>query len=517
MFNTHNINSNRISIRNLILLFLTIVFGFASVITLADIQILSEIGNARQTIAHITVTSDGTDDGELEMEIYSWGIYINTGILESQTNFSWKVLGIDDEWYLIYTDSDNLVVWGGDGYWTGDGNHIRNVNKGNVGIWASPTSGKLHIVNSGSTDIYIEEQAPTNAASLRLLTPIGVTWIVGGDSDPNVFFIGTLQGAQQHQEYFAMDTWGNVGIGTTGPKADMQVVGNFIGWDYSNDVIGANSSIAWGTDSRIEGSGSFIWWGGMLITGNKIFGDASAIAGGNENTINGWESFIGWGHTNFIGRVSERQGNSIVWWRTNTIWTWTYASFIGWGVGNTISLLYDNFIWWGENNIISGGSYNHIWWGSSNQIYVAEYASINWGQTNKILWESSRSVIPWGKQNYIDSSIYSFAAWYAAQIKWLPHTFVRNSATTAFGANKQGTFLINVPWSEGYINAWWVGINTDNPKAVLDVSGSVMGHSFQITKDEGWTICDTNNLWKITRSGDHFYGCNSLGRKQLDN
>lgn len=57
----HNINSNTISIRNLILLFLTIVLGFASVITLANIDILSDIENARQTIAKITVTADGTN------------------------------------------------------------------------------------------------------------------------------------------------------------------------------------------------------------------------------------------------------------------------------------------------------------------------------------------------------------------------------------------------------------------------------------------------------------------------
>lgn len=81
MFSAHNINRNTLSIKNLVLLFLTIVFGFASVITLAQIDILSDIENARQTIAHITVTSDGTNAGVLEMDISSAGIYINSGIL----------------------------------------------------------------------------------------------------------------------------------------------------------------------------------------------------------------------------------------------------------------------------------------------------------------------------------------------------------------------------------------------------------------------------------------------------
>lgn len=110
MFNAHNINNNTISIRNLILLFLTIVFGFASVITLAQINIMSDISNARQTISKISITEDGTDSAQLEMEISSEGIYINSGILDVQTTFSGKVLGIDEEGNLIYVLSEDLIV-----------------------------------------------------------------------------------------------------------------------------------------------------------------------------------------------------------------------------------------------------------------------------------------------------------------------------------------------------------------------------------------------------------------------
>jgi len=39
------------------------VFGFASVITLAQINIPSVIDNAQQTIGRVTITSDGTDSG----------------------------------------------------------------------------------------------------------------------------------------------------------------------------------------------------------------------------------------------------------------------------------------------------------------------------------------------------------------------------------------------------------------------------------------------------------------------
>lgn len=73
MFSTHNINNNTISVRNLILLFLTIVLGFASVITLAQINIVSDIENARQTIKQVTITQDGTDASTVYRDFNSGG------------------------------------------------------------------------------------------------------------------------------------------------------------------------------------------------------------------------------------------------------------------------------------------------------------------------------------------------------------------------------------------------------------------------------------------------------------
>jgi hypothetical protein len=53
------------STRNLILLFLTIVVGFASVITFAQLSIQTNISNAWQTIAGINITATGVDSEPL--------------------------------------------------------------------------------------------------------------------------------------------------------------------------------------------------------------------------------------------------------------------------------------------------------------------------------------------------------------------------------------------------------------------------------------------------------------------
>ena len=71
MFRTYNLHTHDIPIRNLILLFLTIVLGFASLMVLGYVEIPSVIDNAWQTIAKISITEDGTDSANLDIELSS--------------------------------------------------------------------------------------------------------------------------------------------------------------------------------------------------------------------------------------------------------------------------------------------------------------------------------------------------------------------------------------------------------------------------------------------------------------
>ncbi len=416
MFSMHNINSNTISIRNLILLFLTIVLGFASVITLANIDILSDIENARQTIAKITVTADGTNVWELEMEVSSAGIYINTGILHEQVGFSWRVLGIDDNGNLVYAFSENLVVawWGGGGHRTGNGTDIRNINPGNVGIGTPAMSGKLHIKWAGTTDVYIEETNAGNAANINLRNTTN-TWMIWGYSDR--FYLG-LNGTAFLN---IISSW-YVGIGTTWPKAPLQVIGNFIAGEYSNTISGTNSSIG--------------WWSGNIITGHK--------------------SVIWWGEDNQI--ISDK--SAILWWKSNKIKEKSASSsIVGW-----------------ENNEIISSLNSFIGWGNINHITLSARSVIGWWNTNNITDNSRYSVIPWWWYNNISNADYSFAAGVKAyNTWWYDRTFVRNSDdSNNFYAWKTGSFLINVPfvkWDWDTTAEGWIGINTNNPLWELHIGG----------------------------------------------
>gem|GEM_PF-2246899 len=89
MFRIHHISNNTLSIKNLILLFLTIVMGFASVITLAQITIPSSIDNAQQTIGRVTITSDGTASGTEFRDInYDGAGGTRISGLDEETGFS---------------------------------------------------------------------------------------------------------------------------------------------------------------------------------------------------------------------------------------------------------------------------------------------------------------------------------------------------------------------------------------------------------------------------------------------
>ena len=478
MFRVHRVWANSLSVRNLVLLFFTIVLGFASVITLAQITIPSVIDNAQQIIGRVTITQDGTENTPTYRDFNNDGngaTFISG--LQNAWTFSWKVLWIDDNGYLVYTYSSNLVTsWGGgmgwswDTYRTGNGSDIWNTNTSNVGIGTSIMSGKLHITSSAQTELYLEETNAGNAANINLKNTVN-TWMLGWFSDR--FYIGNNSFA-----FLNIMTWGNVGIGTTGPKATLQVVGNFIAGEYSNTITGTDSSIWWWDSNHLYGSWSFIWWGQT----NSLQWDNSVIVwwGIKNQIINGNNSFIGGGW----------------WWSATT-----------------------------NGNVINWADYSSIVWGYSNKIYNTQYGFIWGGESNSITWLSNDSVIPGWENNKIQDATNSFAAWIKAKIIGYTYTFVRNSdENNDFLAWRNNSFLISVPfvWG-GQSPQGWVGINTNNPQAALDVSGdilwqSILWQSIRLTKDNAWTWCNAGNLGQIILSGTSFYGCAwGSGRKQLDN
>ncbi len=338
MFSAHKVWSNDISIRNMILLFLTILFGFVSVITLAQISIPSTIDNARQTIGRITITSDGTDSGKKLRDFNYDGngkVFVDRSGLPTTPSFAWKVLGIDSKWDLVYINSTGLVVswgtaWGSaDDDWTVVDSVVGTVMyaqpAGNVGIGTTTMNGKLHVRSTGQTELYLEDSSAWSAANINLKNTVN-NWMLGWFSDR--FYIGNNSVA-----FLNVTTWGNVGIGTIDPKANLQVVGNIIGGDYNN-------SSTW-----ILG---FIWW----WFGNHINWDYNTIVWWYNNNIN-------IAHKSFIG-----------WWIANQI-TWSWYSVIPWWFNNLISSADDSFAWWINaqalnNNTFVRNSEDTIWFQSNH-------------------------------------------------------------------------------------------------------------------------------------------------------
>lgn len=107
--------------------------------------------NARQTIMRVTITDDGTDDGNVLMDMNnaSGKIYINTSMLAYENAFTGKVLGLDNNGNMIYIPATGLSssITGSvtDDDWTITGNNIYRMT-GAVGI-GTPTPTGIFDVN----------------------------------------------------------------------------------------------------------------------------------------------------------------------------------------------------------------------------------------------------------------------------------------------------------------------------------------------------------------------------------
>lgn len=460
MFKSYNINDNThtLSVRNMILLFLTIVMWFWAVLTLGQISIPSSISNARQTIGQVTITATGINTAPL-IDMSSGGIFIEPSLLDEETNFSWKVLGINDEGNVIYVLSESLVIswtsaWDWEsGYWTGNGSHIYNTNAGNVWIWTSTMSGKLHIQGSGETEVYIEETNSGNAANLNLKNTTR-TWAIGWDSSPDVFYIWKAGGAID----FAITPVGYVGIGTSAPKGILQVVGNFIAGDYSNEANGTSIAVVWWHGNSSSWDHSFMWW--WVINSISIKWIKSAIIWGIYNTIGlSGNNFIGWWQNNNIqGGFSAilmwldneiNANNSVIWWwRLNVINSWAdYSVIAGWR-SNKILSMSQSFIWGGYDNEV-GWSYSVIWGGFSNDIVGwSDNSNVVWGYDNNIRDWSDHSSIVWGYWNNIYTAQKASIWW------WRSNTITSADYSTIAGGRN------NEIISTTYASIWWGRLNT---------------------------------------------------------
>ena len=401
----------------MILLFLTITLGFASVITLAQVTITSDISNARQTIKGITITELGLDSNPLIEMSATTGIYISGDLLANGwPSYDGRLLGLNGDDKIIKVWVADLWLWPIVPGWADDDRIINapdiytTYNTGKVGIGTSTPTGKLHIVNSGSTDVYIQEQAAGMAANLNLQNSLR-TRALWWDSYPDIFYIGEAG----QDILFSITPAGYVGIGTTGPLEKLEVRngnvrisnltnkivlgtdtnGNIKGstsgevYNYISGYItgwtagaaGANTEIQYNSGWVLWANNRFVWFWGKLWIGVSNPNNTIQVSGLINFPNGGNSTYIGkqaWYNTTDISPNTAIGTNALY---TNT--TWRRNTAIG------MFALYNNTIW-STNTAVGDASlqYNTTWQHNTAIGGSAMNNNTNWSR-NTAIWQQA--------------------------------------------------------------------------------------------------------------------------------
>ena len=164
--------------------------------------------------------------------------------------------------------------------------------------------------------------------------------------------------------------------------------------------------------------------------------------------------------------------------------------FIAWG--------YDNHIYNMVYGFIGGWVENMIWTWSSNSF-------IAWWNSNEITNTSPNGFIA-GSNNQITNSYRSFVAWLNGVISGNNNTFLWNSATIGYSSARSQTFIVNAPYTySGTSHIGWVGINTNDPHADLEVNSTIRW----TPRTNDPTTCKPTNEWTTYYNSNDktFYRC----------
>ncbi|MBI5220839.1 MAG: hypothetical protein HY978_03325, partial [Candidatus Liptonbacteria bacterium] len=199
-----------------------------------------------------------------------------------------------------YVDS----MFTGSGQWTTSGTNIYSSLAGNVGIGTTAPAARLHVYGTAVSDARISIQNGGTGGRLWDIYSTNSSFSQGAGK--LLFYRNWVDGSGGTM---VLDESGNVGIGTTGPEAKLQVgVGTAAGagdvefWAGNRALTsGTSNLLIYTTDSAAADKGGSIRLGGANSTNNYGF---ATIAGRAEGT--GYAGYLQFGTSDGTSTMNER-------------------------------------------------------------------------------------------------------------------------------------------------------------------------------------------------------------------
>ncbi len=463
----------------------------------AQVSIPTGLTNAVQYIMQTVWTSDGSNQGDVNVQISTWWIYIRTWLLTDGMSRNNKALWINSDGQVVYVE---VVGWdwqpvpgpagvgiestvdNQDGTFTinyTDGTSFTTINftgpqgqtwsqwpTGPAGpqgdIWPQWPTGPAGQDWADGTSITINGSF-TDVSELPPIGNIGDGYLIDGD----LYVRDAINDNRQNVWSIQGPAWPTGPQGETWPQGPAWPTGPQ-GETWPQGEMGPNYPIMRGSTTLSTSPISLTFTGaGVIWTENNnnviinipggewwtwipqtlsIDGQQLSISDGNTVTLPWWQAWNITGNENtnewmhFIGTIDSQPLS----FRTDNLLAWQLSP--------------NGSVWRGRINTIMNNSLNStIAWWINNQIRNnnTNQSTIGWGAQNQIQSEGSASTIAWWFSNIISATV--------ASIWWWSNNIIGSNGGTStiwWGAmnNINGVRAVIAWWFENIVNGEWANI-----------------------------------------------------------